>query len=163
MARPFALMNEPPVTAPAEPLGEQPGGAPVVRSLRDLLRPLWAQRVSTWMRRSRRCIRLSLQGRWQMARRMRPPDLWVSAEASMLPEVAPWDWDLRPMARGEPAVPTLPSSFTKRTLSHGNKKRHHRLRAVVAGDFPTPDLDQPGNANYQEAKSLSAKLAGNAA
>ena len=60
------------------------------------------------------------------------------------------------------AVPTLPSSFTKRTLSHG-KKRHHRLRAVVAGDFPTPDLDQPGNANYQEAKSLSAKLAGNVA
>ena len=60
------------------------------------------------------------------------------------------------------AVPTLQSSFTKRTLSHGNKKRHHRLRAV-AGDFPTPDLDQPGNANYQEAKSLSAKLAGNVA
>ena len=60
------------------------------------------------------------------------------------------------------AVPTLPSSLTKRTSSRGNKKRHHRLRAV-AGDFPTPDLDQPGNANYQEAKSLSAKLAGNVA
>ena len=66
------------------------------------------------------------------------------------------------------AVSTLPSSTT-RTLSRQKRHRHRRrfarsssLRAV-AGDFPTPDLDKPGNANYQEAKALSAKLAGNAA
>ena len=66
------------------------------------------------------------------------------------------------------AVSTLPSSTT-RTLS-GQKRHRHRRRfarssslRAVAGDFPTPDLDKPGNANYQEAKALSAKLAGNAA
>ena len=32
----------------------------------------------------------------------------------------------------------------------------------MAGDFPTPDLDTANNANYQEAKALSAKLAANA-
>ena len=66
------------------------------------------------------------------------------------------------------AVSTLPSSTT-RTLS-GQKRHRHRRRfarssslRAVAGDFPTPDLDKPGNANYQEANALSAKLAGNAA
>jgi 15-cis-phytoene desaturase len=48
------------------------------------------------------------------------------------------------------------------------RPRRQRLRAhrgvVVtrAGDYPTPDLDTASNANYQEAKLLSAKLAGNA-
>ena len=67
------------------------------------------------------------------------------------------------------AVSTLPSSTT-RTLSRQKRHRHHYRRSArssslraVAGDFPTPDLDKPGNANYQEAKALSAKLAGNAA
>jgi len=40
--------------------------------------------------------------------------------------------------------------------------------AAIAGaeaptrDFPTPDFDTSDNKNYQEAKTLSAKLAGNA-
>ena len=117
MARPLAVLNEPPVTVPREPPVEQPSGAPVVRSMRDVFRPIWAKRISTWLRRVRRCVRLSQQGRWQLARRLRPPDLWVSAEASMLPEAAPWDWDLRPLVRGEPAVPTLPSSAQRQPMS----------------------------------------------
>jgi hypothetical protein len=35
-----------------------------------------------------------------MARRLRPPDIWLSIDESMLPEAAPWDWDLRPLAQG---------------------------------------------------------------
>ena len=35
--------------------------------------------------------------------------------------------------------------------------------AARAADFPTPELDVPSNANYQEAKALSAKLASNEA
>ena len=34
--------------------------------------------------------------------------------------------------------------------------------APRAGDFPKPDLDVPSNANYQEAKALSARIAANA-
>ena len=42
---------------------------------------------------------------------MRPADLWVSAEASMLPAMAEWDWDLRGLAEGRPAVPIARSSY----------------------------------------------------
>ena len=43
-----------------------------------------------------------------MARRIRPPDLWVGEDAMLL-AVRPWDWDLTPWSRGEPAVPSLVS------------------------------------------------------
>ena len=37
-----------------------------------------------------------------------------------------------------------------------------RVAPPRAGDFPKPDLDVPSNANYQEAKALSARIAANA-
>ena len=45
------------------------------------------------------------------------------------------------------------------------RTRRARVRpgAARAADFPTPELDVPSNANYQEAKALSAKLASNEA
>ena len=64
-------------------------------------------------------------------------------------------------------IPAALASYRRRTAQgHGAP-----AVAAVAGaagaatptrDFPTPDFDTSSNANYQEAKSLSAKLAGNA-
>ena len=108
--RALPQVNVPPVTMAAEEPPPQPQEAPVVRGLKDLLYPRWVNRVTLWMRRCRRCIRLSRQGRYQIARKLRPPDLWMGAEQCMLPSTVAWDWDLRPWLKGEPAVPTARSS-----------------------------------------------------
>ena len=84
---------------------------PMVKNLGELLKPVWCKRLNTWMRRLRRCMRLVASGNWRAGRRMRPPDLWVSAADSMLPSTAAWDWDLSPWLRGESAVPCARSSF----------------------------------------------------
>jgi hypothetical protein len=111
LERPVAPMNVPPRTElqpeAAASVDEAP---PVVTSLAQLLRPEWLSRLRVWLRRTARCIRLAAKGDWRAARRMRPPDFWVSASASMTPGMERWVWDLRPLARGEPAVPVQRSS-----------------------------------------------------
>ena len=79
LERPMPVLNAPAATRAAPPPASQPAGAPDVRSFDDLLRPQWASRLRTWMRHCRRCIKLSQQGRFNMARKMRPPDLWMEA------------------------------------------------------------------------------------
>ena len=37
--------------------------------------------------------------------RLRPADMWLEHAEYTLPGAAVWDWYLRPLARGEPAVP----------------------------------------------------------
>ena len=104
---------------PTEPLdrsveqrvGRPADEAPVVMTLEEIFKPVWLKRLNSWMRRLRRCMKLVATGNWRKARRMRPADLWVSAEASMLPGVAEWDWDLRGLAEGRPAVPIARSKF----------------------------------------------------
>ena len=61
-------------------------------------------RVRTWMRRLRRCLRAARRGDASLARRLRPDDLWISADEGILPEMRPWNWDLRPLACGGRAV-----------------------------------------------------------
>ena len=129
IARQLPVLNAPATTAAKEPPTLQPEGAPVVRSFDDLLHGRWASRLRTWIRRCRRCIRLSQQGRFDMARKMRPPDLWMAAEQCMLPSTLPWDWDLRPWLRGEPAIPTL------RSAQADNPPPVSFVRSVVATDL----------------------------
>ena len=50
-----------------------------------------------------------------------------------------------------------------RARARPTRRAHVRPGAARAADFPTPELDVPSNANYQEAKALSAKLASNEA
>ena len=107
--RPVAALNVPEATEPLPPPELPPADAPIITSLDQLLKLDWLKRVRMWERRCRRCIRLAKRGDWRAARRIRPADLWVSAEESMLPGVAAWSWDLRPLSRGEPAVPIAPS------------------------------------------------------
>ena len=112
LERPIAAMNAAVVMAPRSETPDADGlphAPPLVRCLEELLHPQWVWRVRAWERRARRCIRLARVGKWRAARNMRPPDLWVSAEASMLPSCAHFDWDLRPWTSGMPAVPTARS------------------------------------------------------
>ena len=109
LARPVAWLNQQEVTPPLPPPTVVAGAPPLVHSLEELMQPDWLRRVRAWERRCRRCLRLAKAGDWHAARQMRPPDLWVSAAESMLPAVAAWTWDLRPLARGDAAVPVQPS------------------------------------------------------
>ena len=108
LARPLPSMNAAPSTTRRDPEPRSEGAPTNVRTLEDLLPTIWIQRLRTWMRRTRRCIRLASAGDWHRARRMRPPDMWVPAEA-MHAHVRPWNWDLRPWAEGGEAVPTDPT------------------------------------------------------
>ena len=108
--RPVALLNAPCSVPPASPPRPQRAGAPHVTSIDQILTPYWAWRVRQWVKRCQRCLRRAREGDWRAARRLRPADLWVSAAESMQPAVAEWSWDLRPLARGEPAVPVGVSS-----------------------------------------------------
>ena len=45
------------------------------------------------------------------ARRLRPPDLWLPVETSLVEWARPYDWDFRDLADGGVAKPFAPSSF----------------------------------------------------
>ena len=169
MVRPFALMNEPPVTAPAEPHGEQPGGAPVVRSLRDLLRPLWAQRVSTWMRRARRCIRLSLQGQRappaRSAQRLSSPPvhshrLRPATTSSKQRLVSP-----PPQLGAEPSLPPGSPRTRRHLRMHDTPQRSPlpfetlRQRAPRTARRPTPRPPPPTTLSATASSPQSPQLA----
>ena len=65
--------------------------------------------VRTWLRRLRRCLRFAQMGNHSMARRLRPPDLWLPHARHSVAATAAWDWDLRPLEHGGDAVPLAPS------------------------------------------------------
>ena len=72
---------------------------------------------------------------------------------------------VRPCRRGSFAGAQV-VGYRRAGRDRGRSRRRFRFDAgvgigIVAGDFPTPALDTPDNVNYQEAKALSAKLAGN--
>ena len=48
-ARPVAAMNIAPTTRRRAPPDEQPEAFPTVRSISDLLEPIWARRVTAWL------------------------------------------------------------------------------------------------------------------
>jgi len=73
--------------------------------------------IRTWKRRLRRSLRFAELGNYSMAARMRPPDLWLDHESCSMPDTAPWNWDLRPLADGLPALPWLPSGSEGSYLS----------------------------------------------
>ena len=105
MQRPFIPLNTPPPTWPHDPPAAVSGEPPTVTSIDQVMPRHTRALVNAWRRRLRRCLRYAAAGDVRMARRLRPPDLWLSDEYHMSPEARPWDWDLRPLARGEAAQP----------------------------------------------------------
>lgn len=92
--------------APAAVAGEPP----VVRALSDIVPVATQKLIAQWMRRLRRCLAAAERGNISMARRLRPADLVLRAsDGHMVPGTEAWVWDLRPLQRGEPALPLRPS------------------------------------------------------
>ena len=106
LARPFADFNVPPDLPLPRPLPEQPEGEPpVVTRVEQVLPYETRVLINKWIRRLRRCMKLARAGNMSLARRMRPPDLWLPASKHMTDETRQWNWDFTPLARGEPARP----------------------------------------------------------
>ena len=108
--RPLPAFNVAPQTEAPQPRPEPAGPPPVVTRVDQVLTKAALQKVARWTRQLRRCLKMAAAGNASMARRLRPPDLWLSIDESMLPEAAPWDWDLRPLAQDLPAHPLTRSS-----------------------------------------------------
>ena len=65
--------------------------------------------VQRWWRQLRRAFKASARGAHSLARRLVPEDLWLPHAEHSVAETAAWNWDLRPLLSGKPAVP-LPTS-----------------------------------------------------
>ena len=103
--RAFPVANVAPITAPREPPAPRCAAVPPTVTCRSQVVPEGSMRlVRGWFRQLRRCLRAAERGDASLARRLRPDDLWLDHEHHSVPETAPWDWDLRPIARGEPAT-----------------------------------------------------------
>ena len=104
-SRAFPQMNEPPKTdsiEPPEPIDMEP---PRVTCRTQVVPRETLRLVGNWRRRVRRSMAFAARGSYSMARRMRPPDLWLPTERHQTAATRPWVWDFTPLDRGEPALP----------------------------------------------------------
>ena len=108
-ARPFPAANVPPETAARAPPAAQPQSPPRVTSREQVAPAATWRLVEQWCRRMRRCFRAAQRGDASLARRLRPADLWLEHSEHSCAATAAWDWDMRPLEHGRPAVP-LPTS-----------------------------------------------------
>ena len=109
MSQPFAEVNVPPVTDALPPPVVADGNPPRVTSVDQVIPKATQQLVRRWVKRLQRCLRMAAVGNVSLARRLRPDDLWLPHALHSLPETRAWDWDLRPIAVGDDALPLLPS------------------------------------------------------
>ena len=107
--RAYPRPNQPPCTEPREPPPSQSPLAPRVTRLDQVIPIRTQKRIKKWRHQLRRCLAAAEAGDAEEARRRRPADLWLAHEMNSMAATAEWDWDLRPLERGEPAVP-LPVS-----------------------------------------------------
>ena len=106
LRRPFAELN----VAPDRPLKHEPplsetASPPCVTEVSQVIPHATLVIVNQWRRRLRRCLKLAALGKLSLARRMRPPDLWLSAEVHMTEATRHWNWDFMPLLQGLPARP----------------------------------------------------------
>ena len=106
--RPLPLLNQAEETEPLPPPPALPISPPHVDRVNQVVTPAGLSLVRTWLRRLRRSLRAAQRGELKMAKRLRPKDLWLGEEYMVL-EARDWNWDLRPLAVGKPAVPLAPS------------------------------------------------------
>ena len=122
--RPLPPLNQAEEMEPLPPPSALPPSPPCVTQLSQVVAPKGLALVRTWMRRLRRSLRAAQRGDTRLAKRLRPADLWLGVEY-MTPEARDWNWDLRPLALGQTAIPLAvsgrdglepPSSFDRSEL-----------------------------------------------
>ena len=112
MGRTFVSMNVASTTE-AVPAAQREGPGrepPCVNRFEQLCPSAASAKLARWRRQLRRCLRCARQGRLSLARRLRPPDLWMPVSECMHADVRDWDWDTEPLARGEAAVAVQPGA-----------------------------------------------------
>ena len=106
--RPLPMLNRAEATEPIPPPPAPLASPPHVTRVNQVVTPKGLALVRTWMRRLRRSLRAAQRGEPGLAKRLRPRDVWLGEEYMVL-ESRAWNWDLRPLALGEPAIPLAPS------------------------------------------------------
>lgn len=118
--RAMPVVNVQPQTQlPAAHSGPAGPPPPVVRSVAEVVPCHTLRAVRVWRRQLRRCMRAARAGRLHAAKQLRPADLWLHHESNSVATTAQWNWDLRPLERGEPAVAMLPQPPTVRCQQTG--------------------------------------------
>ena len=69
------------------------------------------QRIGRWRARLRACLKAASRDSYGLAKRLRPPDLELRSVEHTVARARGWVWDLRPLARGERAVPIAESTL----------------------------------------------------
>ena len=108
--RPFPDLNPSPQTDARREPEAPPSGAPAVSAIEDVVPEETVKRVRRWESRVRACLKAARRGNPSLARQLRPPDLELRACEHTVPGMERWVWDLRPLSRGERAVPLASSS-----------------------------------------------------
>ena len=103
--RPLPACNTAPATEPLTPPQPPLSVPPVVTSVEQVIPAATLRRVRHWFKQLRRCLRFAELGNHSQARRLRPPDLWLPHAGHSIAATADFNWDLRPLNAGLPAVP----------------------------------------------------------
>ena len=122
--RPLPQLNQPTPAASMPPPPEPPTEPPRFTSVEQVVPRRTLTIVHTWHRRLRRCLRAATDGKLRLARKLRPPDLWLPAEQHTTKEALPFNIDLRPLSRGEPT----------RTLDACDVSTDLNMKAVIAAE-----------------------------
>ena len=107
--RPLPANNVAPKTDPIPPPEPAAADYPTVNCVEQVVPAATLRRVRRWFKQLRRCLKFAQLGNHSQARRLRPPDLWLPHAEHSLAATAGFNWDLRPLRGGMPAVP-LPTS-----------------------------------------------------
>ena len=83
----------------------------MIESIEQVVPGETLRRIGRWRARLKACLKAAARGSYVLAKLLRPPDLVLVSEAHTTARARGWVWDLRPLARGERAVPMAESTL----------------------------------------------------
>ena len=96
---------------------------PVVTHVSQVIPLRTLELIAVWWKQLQRSFALVQKGKLKQAIRLRPLDLWLPHDEHSVPETAQWNWDLRPLADGEPAQVIRGSTVDEPPVGGMNRDR----------------------------------------
>ena len=109
--RAFPVMNPIPCTVARVGQWSQPPDPPVIESIEQVVPVETLRKIGRWKARLKACLKAASRGSYGLAKQLRPPDLVLRSVEHTVAWAQGWVWDLRPLARGERAVPIAESTL----------------------------------------------------
>ena len=138
--RAFPVLNPVPVTKARAVASEQASGlargVPRVDRVEQVVPVKTLKEIGWWRARVRASLKAAARGSHRLARLLRPPDLELACETHTVEGAKGYVWDLRPLAKGECAVPLAPSSLESPPLTD---LRLSRI-AELGVDYPDKEI-----------------------